>query len=413
MANELEVYINNIHEGTLKNGENGGINFQYDDLSVLPISVSLPVRKLVYNSDECHGFFNGLLPESEQTRKRIGLKYGINPNNDFALLKAIGYDCPGAIAFINKGEENNLSEYYDMIGVEISDIELETLIKELPQKPLGTGVKDMRLSLAGAQDKTAVLIKEDKIFLPAKNTPTTHIIKPEINGLSETAENEYICLKAAEKSGINTINAELRTSGKTKYLITERFDRVIRDGKIKRLHQEDFCQALNIASAYKCEQEGGVSFKQSFEVLRKTNKAALNIKQFINRMIFNYLILNNDAHGKNYSLLYTESGELELAPVYDILCTKAYSGLSSDMAMEIGGCYDIGNVLPEHFKKLADEVGISYTGLRQSIINQCEILPDILKDVVSGFENKIGTVILNKVSKHCRKNLKLFKQKNI
>ena len=125
--------------------------------------MSLPLREKAFDYKECHGFFNGLLPENEETRKRIGKKYGINPDSDFALLKAIGYDCPGAISFHEEQNSQNLQEFYDLKGEEISDDELEKFINEIPQKPLGTGATDLRLSLAGAQDKTAVLLIDNKI----------------------------------------------------------------------------------------------------------------------------------------------------------------------------------------------------------------------------------------------------------
>ena len=125
-------------------------------------------------------------------------------------------------------------------------------------------------------------------------------------------------------------------------------------------------------------------------------------------IIFNYLILNNDAHGKNFSLLHLENGEIELAPAYDILCTKAYAKTTNNMAMSIGDCYNVGNITPVHFKRLANDVGISYPQLCKIIKSQCESIPDIIKEVSEDFENKIGNTILQLVSKHCNKNLKLL-----
>lgn len=408
--NLLYVYINDKNVGILKATEDGKFEFQYTKEANVPISMSLPLREKAFDYKECHGFFNGLLPENEETRKRIGKKYGINPDSDFALLKAIGYDCPGAISFHEEQNSQNLQEFYDLKGEEISDDELEKFINEIPQKPLGTGATDLRLSLAGAQDKTAVLLIDNKIYMPSRYTPTTHIIKPAIKKLKESVENEYICLKTAQLFGLEVPNCEIRQIGKTKFFLIERYDRIIKDNKIKRIHQEDFCQALNIASTYKYENDGGVSFKNAFDILKNTTKPAFAINQFVDYMIFNYLMLNNDAHGKNFSILYNEKGESKLAPIYDVLCTRAYSKLTRRMAMQIGGCYSDMEVLPNNFELFTSEVGINYPNFKKKLLENCEKLPEVLEKVSNSFENKIGMRITENVKKNCLKTLKRFKK---
>ena len=408
MNRELFVYINDKYEGVLFNNEVGGLSFLYDKSAEFSLSLSLPKKNEAYTNEECHGFFNGLLPENNEVRKLIGAKYGINPNNDFSVLKAIGYDCPGAVSFLAENNNSELKEYYEMRGKLVSDKDLEKFINELPQKPLGIGANNLRLSLAGVQTKTAVLLIDGRINLPMSFTPTSHILKPAIREFKETVENEYICMKTAEKLGLNTAKVEIKSAGDMKYLLVERFDREFKDGKIKRLHQEDFCQALNVASAYKYESDGGVDFSKAFDLLKKTSRPAIYIKEFINLMVYNYLILNNDAHGKNFYILYKDNGEIELAPAYDILCTKVYPSTTNNMAMSIGECFNVGNVTPVHFKKLANDVGISYPQLCQVIKSQCEAVPEIIREVSESFENRIGASILTLVSKHCNKTLKLF-----
>ena len=145
---------------------------------------------------------------------------------------------------------------------------------------------------------------KNKIAIPDDTIPSTNILKPAIQGFGETIENEYICLKSAEKIGISIPKIEIGKANNTKYFLIERYDREIKDGKIRRIHQEDFCQASNIPSAYKYQSEGGVDFKRCIEILKSTTKPAVAIKQFVEMMIFNYLIGNNDAHGKNFSILH-------------------------------------------------------------------------------------------------------------
>ena len=403
----LKVYWNSDFIGDLSKDELGGVCFEYADGVKHPISLSLPIRKEAYTNKECKGFFNGLLPEGENVRVAIGKKYGINPKNDFSILKAVGYDCAGALAFF-EDEQKNLKEFHEIQGKILSDDELEKYILELPKKPLALG-SDMRLSLAGAQDKTAVIVIDGKIALPEKDVPTTHILKPAIADFKETIENEFICLKSAEKLGIRVPKVQIGQANSTKYFLIERYDRKIENGKLKRIHQEDFCQAYNIPSAYKYQAEGGVNFKQCFELLRKTSHPAVSIRQFIDLMIFNFLIGNNDAHGKNFSILHHDDGTMEFAPAYDILSSGVYPELSKKMAMKIGGYYEPDKILPRHFERFAADVGISYTQLKKIIINQCNILPDIVKEVIAGFENTIGEDILQLVLKNCTRNLENFK----
>ena len=179
MNDLLNVYLNTDFVGILSKDDNGGICFQYDKNAKKQLSLALPIREEMYLNKDCKGFFNGLLPESEHVRISIGKKYGINPKNDFSLLNAIGYDCAGAVAFF-EDTPKNLKEYYEIKGNVLSNDELEKYIKELPKKPLALG-SDKRLSLAGAQDKTAVIMINDKIAIPNDNVPSTHILKPEIS----------------------------------------------------------------------------------------------------------------------------------------------------------------------------------------------------------------------------------------
>lgn len=412
LSNSLNVFLNDKHIGTLEKDDNGGVIFQYSNNADRILSLSLPIQKAPFENKQCRGFFNGLLPESEHTRIVIGKKYGINPKNDFSILQAIGYDCAGAVSFFDNTDTQTPSKYlqetYEIDYTPLSENELEKFIVELPQKPLATGVEDMRLSLAGAQDKTSVIVVDGQIGIPKDNVPTSHILKPAINGFNETIENEFICIKTAEKLGIKVPDVKIGYANKTKYFLIQRYDREIIVNKIKRIHQEDFCQASNIPSTYKYQAEGGVDFKRCFEILRVTSQPAVAINQFIQLMIFNYLIGNNDAHGKNFSILHYDNGEIKFAPAYDILCSQVYPELSNKMAMKIGGHYKHDEILLMRFEKLANENDISFTQLKKIIKNQCENLPIIVEDVINSFDNKIGKDILSVVQKNCTKLLKEF-----
>ena len=331
MSNSLNVFLNDKHIGILEKDGSGGVNFQYSNDANRILSLSLPIQKEPFENKQCRGFFNGLLPESEHTRIAIYLQ-----------------------------------ETYEFDYTPLSENALEKFINELPQKPLATGIENMRLSLAGAQDKTSVIVVDGQIGIPKNNVPTSHILKPAINGFNETIENEFICIKSAEKLGIKVPDIKIGYANKTKYFLIQRYDREVIDNKIKRIHQEDFCQASNIPSAYKYQSEGGVDFIRCFKILRATSQPAVAINQFIQLMIFNYLIGNNDAHGKNFSILHYDNGEIKFAPAYDILCSQVYLELSNKMAMKIGGHYKHDEILLRHFEKLANENDISFTQVQKN-----------------------------------------------
>lgn len=405
----LTVRLNKTFIGYLEQNLQGKFVFTYNENAQIPLSISLPLRPEPYEDKDCRGFFEGLLPEGEQIRVEIGKKYGVNPKNEFSLLKVIGYDCAGAVSFTEYEEnpKNYKNEFITIKGDKFTDETLEQYINELPKKPLLTNSDGLRLSLAGAQDKMAVLLLDDIVALPKADVPTSHIIKPAIKDIEYSIENEYLCLQLAKMIGLNVCDAEIRKTENLKYLLIKRYDREIDGNKVRRIHQEDFCQAKNITSAFKYQREGGIKISDCFELLRKTKTPIPNIIELINRIVFNYLIGNADAHGKNFSLLYTDSG-ITFAPAYDILCTAVYPELTKQMAMKIGGYYEPDKIYPRHWKKMADEVGISYTQLKSIILKQAETLPLLLLALIDHSTAEIGKQILTYVTNNCNSTIKKF-----
>lgn len=412
----LVVRLNKKFVGYLEQDLQGKFVFTYDSNNKYQLSMSLPIQPEPFENNSCRGFFEGLLPEGELIRTYIGKKYGVNPKNEFSLLKAIGYDCAGAVSFEDYEEnpKSLSSEYIKISGKIFTNEGLEKYISELPLKPLLTNSDGLRLSLAGAQDKMAVILIDNEVALPNRNVPTTHILKPEIKDLEGSIENEFICLKLAKKVGLNVCECEIRRTKNLKYLLLKRYDRVLKNNKVKRIHQEDFCQAKNIISTFKYEREGGISIKDCYDILKKTSRPIININELTNRIIFNFLIGNNDAHGKNFSLLYINDN-IEFAPAYDILSTMVYSELTKKMAMKIGGYYEADKILPRHWKKMAESVGISYTQLKKMIINQANVLPVELKNIINeeNIKSSISNKILELVNKNCEKIIKKFEKNEV
>ena len=370
MARTLDVYLNSDLVGRLIQDDGGQMVFKYAEAwlnksGATPLSQSLPLRKERFNRKESRGFFGGILPE-ENKREIIAGNLGISPRNDYAMLEQIGGECAGAVTFIPAGQ--SLPEH--TYGYrKLSPAELAAILRELPKRPLLAGDEGIRLSLAGAQDKVALRIEGDEISLPLGGAPSTHILKPAVERFVGVVFNEALCMKLAAAVGLPTAKVDTRTVDGMEYLLVERYDRTHRQGSggelvLERLHQEDFCQAQGIVSEMKYQKEGGPSLKQCFGLLREVSSApVIDLARLLDAVIFNFLVGNNDAHGKNYSLLYqhisTEDQGIRLAPLYDIVSTMYYPDLSRTMAMKIGNEYSCEKVTPADFAQLAEEARLA------------------------------------------------------
>ncbi len=279
----LRVLFNNRPVGRLQKAASGAIDFQYDPqwLSrdrAIPISLSLQLREDAYRGAVVTAVFDNLLPDSDAICRRVAEKVGAEGIDAYSLLKAIGRDCVGALQFIDENDDHHhdSNDGNDIQGEILSDGEIEKLLKGLAQAPLGlTRDDEFRISIAGAQEKTALLRMDDKWLKPHGTTPTTHIFKGAIgelpNGidLSHSVENEYYCLKLAAAFGLPVNNAEIATFGKTKALVVERFDRRwTKAGRLLRIPQEDFCQALSVPPTLKYQSDGGPNLVKVLDLLK-------------------------------------------------------------------------------------------------------------------------------------------------
>ena len=322
----------------------------------IPLSISLPLRADPYLDDESHPFFANLLPE-EKIRAVIARNLGISPNNDYGLLERIGGDCAGAVSLYPEsgGPEREQDSYR-----QLTPDELNSVIGELPQRPLLAGEKGLRLSLSGAQKKLPVFYDERHYYLGYGGAPSNYIIKPAIEDLDGTVENEAFCMALAHEIGLDVPRSFIHQHGDTRVFVVKRYDRVTTAEGTKRLHQEDFCQAFRIPPESKYEAEGGPLLAACFNLLRQTSvRSGKDVLSLLNWVIFNYLIGNSDAHGKNLSLLLLPEGPM-LAPFYDLLSTRIYAhfGLAEGLAMKIGGESDPGAIRKKHWELFAEEVGI-------------------------------------------------------
>src|SRR5579863_1684522 len=420
MARTLDVYLQNDLVGHLVQDDSGEMTFQYVERwlnrsGATPLSQSLPLRKERLRRKECRGFFAGILPE-ESKREIIARNLGISPRNDYAMLERIGGECAGAVTFIAQGQRLPERNYGYR---KLSSHELAGILRELPKRPLLAGDEGIRLSLAGAQDKIALRIEGDEISLPLGGAPSTHILKPAVERFAGVVFNEALCMNLASAAGLSAAAVETRNVEGMDYLLVERYDRLHRlatssEPVIERLHQEDFCQAYGIVSEQKYQKEGGPSLKQCFALLREVSSApVIDLARLLDAVTYNYLVGNNDAHGKNFSLLYrgagTQNQEIRLAPLYDLVSTTYYPELSRNMAMKIGDEYSSEKVTPRDFERLAEEAGLAKPMVKRRVPAWAEIVLAALAktQIADAMTQAVATLIRER----CKKVKNTFQEK--
>ncbi|MBN1141457.1 MAG: type II toxin-antitoxin system HipA family toxin [Deltaproteobacteria bacterium] len=361
----LTVFLNERRTGLLWQ-EGDGLAFRYDadyleTSSPLPLSRHLPLPleepEKTFSDRETRAFFENLLPEGE-VRAQLARALGISRGNTFAFLSAIGGDCAGAVSVMSQDQPL----LADGGRRPISDEELAERLDNLPAHPFLADEEGVRLSLAGAQNKLPVCFDGRGFSIPIGRVPSTHILKTSIPNLEDTVVNEAFCMTLARRLGLQAPAAEVVALAGRRYFLVERYDRYSDAAGIqRRLHQEDFCQALGIPPDQKYEKEGGPGLKACFALVREWSSEPLpDAAALLDWTLFNFLIGNADAHGKNIAFLYRPEG-VRLAPFYDLISTAVYERVNNKFAMRFGGEKDPRYLLPVHLERFAGEIGV---GLR-------------------------------------------------
>ncbi len=335
MNETLKVYLGDDHIGDLIQNNGQTLRFVYENSAKEDISLKMPRSNKIYYHKSVYPFFENLLPEGD-ILQLLAKANGVSQNNPFSLLSVIGEDCAGAIHLhIDKPVITT------KLPRLISNSEFNKIINNTSDSRFNYQ-KGIRLSLAGAQDKTTVLIEEGSIYAPNFSHPSTHIVKFDSKQFSNILYNELFCTLLAGTIGLTTSQMELVTKEETPYLLIERFDRVKNTNGTKRLHQEDFCQLQAVVSKNKYQKEGGPSFKNVIDTINECSyRSASDILMIAKILVFNYLIGNCDYHSKNLSILHQARS---LTPFYDLVSTIIYENVSTNMAMAINKKYEIKNI---------------------------------------------------------------------
>lgn len=410
MTVTLIVYFEQRKVGQLALNRFAQMEFQYDAAwptwpGAFPISLSLPLDGS-YGAQASHHFFANLLPEGT-VREQICRSLGISLGNDFELLRSIGGDCAGALSIIESTEPvpaDDPPRYEDVTEETLSQWSINS-----PHAFSGkTGHNEIRLSLAGAQDKLPVHLAGEQIKIPIGGTPSTHILKFASPYYSHLPENEVFITLLARAVGLAVVDIRLRPTSRHRIAVITRYDRIFAGGRYRRLHQEDFCQALGISPSNKYEKEGGPRLGQCAEIIRRHTAFPLaDLQKLLRWTLFNLVVGNADAHGKNMSLLYDDSGTPRLALFYDLVCTRNYKRLSRHLAMSVGGMSDPDLVSTEHLQGLAADIGFRP---RVVLAEAKDLIDRIAKQIdttAADFVHQFGdSPVLDRLSMRVRKQIR-------
>lgn len=372
----LQVYIEvmgtNRIAGHISGQTLGTACFRYDesyldDKNNIAISLSLPLEEKEFSPAQTKNFFEGLLPEGF-TRRCVAQWLHADEDDYISILAGLGKECLGAIKIVDQNEDEEQPDYKYLNKEQVTSLAMEGATKSADI------VTKSHLSLTGASGKVGLYYDSanDVWYQPIGSAPSTHIVKQSHVRLDKIVTNEQLCLLTAKNMGIEVPDSfiinSLQDGSDTLLFATKRYDRkVTKDSKIlngllvpSRLHQEDFAQALGVASINKYEKTGDEYLKRVFELVLKFSANPIEDQlKLWDICIFNYLIGNTDNHIKNLSLLYSEDmRKVRLAPAYDIVSTVIYEGSTENMALSIGGEYNISVINRESFEAEADKIGL-------------------------------------------------------
>lgn len=398
MEDELSVWLYGARVAVIgRERDRLRLTYSEEALTTYPLgtpllSLSLPVSSRRYTHGVVRPFLDGLLPEGT-SRRAIAYDLHVNASDTYGLIRLLGRDCAGAMVIQPSGDlAPPLASTTTAEPLSTEDI--NELVRNLKSAPLGVGGR-VRISLAGVQDKLVLTRMRDGNWgRPVDATPSTHILKPEIAAFPDTVQNEAFCMRVAKHLGLNVASVDTTQIGGRALLVVERYDRVIgADGTVRRIHQEDFCQATGVAPEQKYQEDGGPSLSRIAGILRDLGPPG-SLERLLEAVTLNVLIGNGDAHGKNFSLLHADHGALTLAPLYDLMCTLYYG--DDRLAMYIDTVHQTNQVTAARIVNEATQWGMSRQRATDVVVELLKKVPAALglaRDETPGVPAKLVAVI--------------------
>ncbi len=384
----LDVLINGRLVGQLQKAASGAISFQYAASWLewehrFAVSLSLPLLPAAYRGAAVSAVFDNLLPDRDAVRRRLAERMGAPGTDFYSLLQAIGRDCVGAMQFVPEGTEPGELEVQ---GEPLSDPDIEAMLADLAEAPLGLDrEQEFRISVAGAQEKTALLRVDRRWLRPTGATPTTHILKPQLGqiptsdgmiDMSNSVDNEHYCLRLIEAFGLPVARTEIVSFGTRRVLVVERFDRHWRGtSHIIRLPQEDCCQALGFPPTLKYQSDGGPNTRGILGLLKGADDARADQIAFFKSQILFWLIGATDGHAKNFSIFLKPGGRYSLTPLYDVLSAQpafdkgqiAPNKFRLAMSAGTNRHYRMMEITGRHFVQTGKAAGLGSAAMRDAI----------------------------------------------
>ena len=376
--------MNGLRVGTWAQPRTGASSFHYDPAwissdaaRVLSLSLPFTPGNAPHRGAVVNNFFENLLPDSDAIRRRLQARFATDSTEAFDLLAAIGRDCVGAVQLLPAGEKP--AGFDEIKGAPLDETGVEQAIAAAVSgsRILGqTDEADFRISIAGAQEKTALLFHRSRWYRPSGATPTTHIFKLPLGlvgnlqaDLQDSVENEWLCSRLVAAFGLETATCEIAQFGARKVLVVQRFDRVKQAGWIARLPQEDFCQAIGLPPTLKYESDGGPGIRDILRVLDSSSRAEADKRAFVKAQIVFWLLAATDGHAKNFSLFHERGGTYRLTPFYDVLSAWPIIGpgrnqlpwQKASLAMAVRATnahWKLKDIRPRHWSAVAKQAGL-------------------------------------------------------
>lgn len=423
-AKELAVWINGRRAAEWRIPARGDQELQYSGAWVKaaegrPLSLSLPfsLDHAPVKGPAVERYFENLLPDSDVIRQRIKARYGTESSSAFDLLVAIGRDCVGAVQLLPPGDEPKNVKSIE--AEPLSDVEIEAALQDATASHMlgSRSEDDFRISLAGAQEKTAFLKHRGKWCRPRGATPTTHIFKLPLGiiggiraDMSASLENEWLCAKILRAYGIPSANCELARFGNQKALVVERFDRREHaSGKYwLRLVQEDFCQAHGLPPSMKYEADGGPGILEIANILRRSENRDADLATFLKAQIVFWMLAAGDGHAKNFSLHVLSGGRYRLTPLYDVISYHPIIGngphkisrRAVKVAMALRGKskhYLLKDIQRRHFNRTAAQMGFGSSAepvIGDILGRSASVIAEVGKALPRGFPSEVADPVL-------------------
>jgi serine/threonine-protein kinase HipA len=421
----LHVLLNGRLVGRLTKEPSGAIHFQYDPSwlaweHTFAVSVSLPLREDRYAGAPVIAVFENLLPDNDDIRRRVAAQSNADGIDAYSLLAAIGRDCVGALQFLPEGADPGPAGV--VAGEPAGDAQIAQIIADLGAAPLGIRKdREFRISIAGTQQKTALLFWNDQWHIPHGNTATTHILKPQIGvrgdgiDLSRSVENEHLCMRLAHGLGLTVAKTEVRDFADRRVLVVERFDRTwTKDGRLLRVPQEDCCQALSVPPALKYQADGGPGVRDLLDFFKASDTPEKDLAAVLRAQIVFWLLGATDGHAKNFSVFLRPRGGFELTPLYDVMSAQplldAKQLRRNDMklAMSVGDkrhCV-LSTILPRHFVQTAELGRLPAQVVEDIFADLLKRAPDAItragEELPAGFPEPVRTSVIGGLEERLR-----------